>query len=417
MSATQAMTGQGGWPMTVFMTPDGEPFLCGTYFPRARFVAAGDRGVGAPGRRTRRRSRVESERISARWPRTPPPCRDSAARRASSASDEVTAAAVAGLATELRPAARRLRRRAEVPAVDGPGVPAPVPRADRAEAPLWRWPRRPARRWRAAACTTSSAAASPGTAWTRTWTVPHFEKMLYDNALLAARLHAPVAARTGSAARPPGGGGDLRLHAPRAAHPRGRPRRVARRGQRREPRARSTCGPRPSCARCSARRTATSRPAAFGVTAAGTFEHGTSVLQRPAEPRRARAVRPDSRHPADGPRGTHPPGPRRQGGRGLERHGDRRARRGRACCSTGPTWSPPRRTRPTCWSPCITRDGAGSSADVRTGRRGRAERGTARGLRLRGGRPADAVRGDRAAPLGARRGRAARHRPRRVRRR
>jgi uncharacterized protein YyaL (SSP411 family) len=38
MAATQAMTGQGGWPMTVFMTPQGEPFLCGTYFPRARFV-------------------------------------------------------------------------------------------------------------------------------------------------------------------------------------------------------------------------------------------------------------------------------------------------------------------------------------------------------------------------------------------
>ncbi len=33
MAATQAMTGQGGWPMTVFATPDGEPFLCGTYFP------------------------------------------------------------------------------------------------------------------------------------------------------------------------------------------------------------------------------------------------------------------------------------------------------------------------------------------------------------------------------------------------
>src|SRR5205814_408139 len=27
MTATQAMTGQGGWPMTVFATPDGEPFL------------------------------------------------------------------------------------------------------------------------------------------------------------------------------------------------------------------------------------------------------------------------------------------------------------------------------------------------------------------------------------------------------
>ncbi|MGZ4547336.1 MAG: thioredoxin domain-containing protein [Blastococcus sp.] len=33
MTATQAMTGQGGWPMTVFTTADGEPFYCGTYFP------------------------------------------------------------------------------------------------------------------------------------------------------------------------------------------------------------------------------------------------------------------------------------------------------------------------------------------------------------------------------------------------
>ncbi|MET0426340.1 MAG: thioredoxin domain-containing protein, partial [Actinoplanes sp.] len=31
MTATQAMTGQGGWPMTVFATPDGVPFFCGTY--------------------------------------------------------------------------------------------------------------------------------------------------------------------------------------------------------------------------------------------------------------------------------------------------------------------------------------------------------------------------------------------------
>ena len=37
MAATQAMTGQGGWPMTVFMTPDAEPFYCGTYFPRDVF--------------------------------------------------------------------------------------------------------------------------------------------------------------------------------------------------------------------------------------------------------------------------------------------------------------------------------------------------------------------------------------------
>ncbi|GAA4132550.1 thioredoxin domain-containing protein [Actinomadura keratinilytica] len=39
MEATQAMTGQGGWPMTVFMTPEGHPFYCGTYFPRPQFQA------------------------------------------------------------------------------------------------------------------------------------------------------------------------------------------------------------------------------------------------------------------------------------------------------------------------------------------------------------------------------------------
>jgi uncharacterized protein YyaL (SSP411 family) len=33
MDAVQAMTGQGGWPMTVFLTPDGAPFYAGTYFP------------------------------------------------------------------------------------------------------------------------------------------------------------------------------------------------------------------------------------------------------------------------------------------------------------------------------------------------------------------------------------------------
>jgi uncharacterized protein len=35
MQATQALTGQGGWPMTVFLTPDRKPFYAGTYFPPA----------------------------------------------------------------------------------------------------------------------------------------------------------------------------------------------------------------------------------------------------------------------------------------------------------------------------------------------------------------------------------------------
>ncbi len=36
MQAVVAMTGQGGWPMSVFLTPDGEPFYSGTYFPPTR---------------------------------------------------------------------------------------------------------------------------------------------------------------------------------------------------------------------------------------------------------------------------------------------------------------------------------------------------------------------------------------------
>ena len=52
MTATQAMTGQGGWPMTVFMTPDRDPFFCGTYFPRRVLPAPGGRRWPRPGGRT-----------------------------------------------------------------------------------------------------------------------------------------------------------------------------------------------------------------------------------------------------------------------------------------------------------------------------------------------------------------------------
>lgn len=38
MDAVQAMTGRGGWPMTVFLTPDAKPFYGGTYFPKPTFI-------------------------------------------------------------------------------------------------------------------------------------------------------------------------------------------------------------------------------------------------------------------------------------------------------------------------------------------------------------------------------------------
>ena len=43
MAAVQALTGRGGWPMTVWLTPGGEPFYGGTYFP----ARDGDRGTRA----------------------------------------------------------------------------------------------------------------------------------------------------------------------------------------------------------------------------------------------------------------------------------------------------------------------------------------------------------------------------------
>ena len=38
MEAVQALTGRGGWPMTVFLTPTGQPFFGGTYFPKPQFL-------------------------------------------------------------------------------------------------------------------------------------------------------------------------------------------------------------------------------------------------------------------------------------------------------------------------------------------------------------------------------------------
>ena len=58
MQAVQSMTGHGGWPMTVFLTPDGAPFYGGTYFP----PVAGARHGAPPARRARHRRRCPHRR-------------------------------------------------------------------------------------------------------------------------------------------------------------------------------------------------------------------------------------------------------------------------------------------------------------------------------------------------------------------
>ena len=156
--------------MTVFTTPTGEPFFCGTYFPprpvqgMPSFTAgAGERRGGvddAPGRGGgERRDHRGGARPSGR-------------RRARSRSPaaDVVDRALAGLATTFDAARGGFGGAPEVPAVDGAGVAAAPPRAHRGRARRSRWPRRRSTRWPAAGCTTSWPAASPGTRWTpRGW--------------------------------------------------------------------------------------------------------------------------------------------------------------------------------------------------------------------------------------------------------
>ena len=70
MNATVAMTGQGGWPMTCFLTPDGRPFFCGTYYPESGFpgTAFGGRSTrGATAATRSNRPPITSQANCGRW--------------------------------------------------------------------------------------------------------------------------------------------------------------------------------------------------------------------------------------------------------------------------------------------------------------------------------------------------------------
>ena len=167
------------------------------------------------------------------------------------------------------------------------------------------------------------------------WLVPHFEKMLYDNALLArAYLHGwqviGERALDGGLPRDARLGAARDAAAPRAAStPRSTPTPRARR-------AASTSGTRTRCGRRWPRRA--SRPSSierllgyWGVSPAGNFE-GRNILHVPARRVReaaARARRGAQRAPAAPARAAGPPRPRRQADLLLERADDLGARRRR----------------------------------------------------------------------------------------
>ena len=177
MTATQAMTGQGGWPMTVFATPDGAPFWCGTYLPARQFVAL-LRAVGAAWTGQRDDVDAQGAAVTAALRRAAEPVRPGPPLDA-----DRLAAAVVGLSGQydrdnggfggapkfppsmvLEFLIRQYERTGDTDALD-------------------------------MARHTCAAMARGGMydqlaggfaryAVDATWTVPHFEKMLYDNALL-----------------------------------------------------------------------------------------------------------------------------------------------------------------------------------------------------------------------------------------
>ncbi|HYX79398.1 MAG TPA: thioredoxin domain-containing protein, partial [Actinomycetota bacterium] len=68
MDAVQAMTGSGGWPLTAFLTPDGKPFYAGTYFPKEERLGMPAfrevlRGVSDAWRERRGEAEAAAERI------------------------------------------------------------------------------------------------------------------------------------------------------------------------------------------------------------------------------------------------------------------------------------------------------------------------------------------------------------------
>ena len=182
MDAVVAMTGHGGWPLTVFLTPDGEPFLGGTYYPpeprhglpsfQQVLVAVSD---------------LYRER------------REDVARRTRVLVDALEQAASTAPSNEplteslLLQAVRRLEELLD-PEWGGFGRAPKFPAASALELLLRRGEREPAAK-------TLDGMASGGMydlvgggfhrySVDERWLVPHFEKMLYDNALLVpAYLH------------------------------------------------------------------------------------------------------------------------------------------------------------------------------------------------------------------------------------
>ncbi|MEU1534530.1 thioredoxin domain-containing protein [Streptomyces fagopyri] len=196
MEAVQAATGQGGWPMTVFLTPEAEPFYFGTYFPPApRHGMPGFRQIleGVHGAWTERREEVAevAEKI----------VRDLGGREMSFGDDRVPGE------EELAGALLGLTREYDASRGGFGGAPK-FPPSMVVEFLLRHHARTGSEGALQMARDTCERMARGGIydqlgggfarySVDREWVVPHFEKMLYDNALLC-RVYAHLWRATGS---------------------------------------------------------------------------------------------------------------------------------------------------------------------------------------------------------------------------
>jgi uncharacterized protein YyaL (SSP411 family) len=190
MNATVALTGQGGWPMTCFLTPDGRPFFCGTYYPKAAFLQLLS-AVDSTWRDRRDEVEQASDQIASELQSMATGLPSGGPEVAASLCDEAVAAIL----------------RDEDTVRGGFGAAPKFPPSALLEALLRDYERTGSSRALDAVRRTGTAMARGGIydqlaggfarySVDNAWVVPHFEKMLYDNALLL-RSYAHWTRRTG----------------------------------------------------------------------------------------------------------------------------------------------------------------------------------------------------------------------------
>jgi len=192
MNATVALTGQGGWPMTCFLTPDGRPFFCGTYYPKPNFLqllaAVSDTWQSRRDEVERASDQIITElrSMATALPGGGPAVQATLCDHAVAAvlDDEDTVKGGFGAAPKFPPSALL---EALLRSQERTGEPAPLGTVERTAVAMAR-----------GGIYDQLAGGFARYSVDDSWVVPHFEKMLYDNALLL-RAYAHWARRTGNA--------------------------------------------------------------------------------------------------------------------------------------------------------------------------------------------------------------------------